>query len=241
MRTRLSTLVAHSASVLCLFGLLFSACADSETATVDITLYGESFVEERLDTDDKWTVTFDTFLVQIDSLSVGGQDIAPTPAVDLTEDSQGAGQTVASLTLPVGSYADLEFALHIASVSGTATKEGITKTFDWVFDQRTVYGACETQVIAASQGTSSTEITVHADHFFYDSLVSDAPAVLFQALADADANADGAISQAELSAAGLGAYDPGSTGTAENLWDWLLAQGQTLAHINGEGHCAQVR
>jgi hypothetical protein len=220
--------------------LLWSACADTGTAIVEVNVYGESFVEDHLDTDDDWTVTFDTFLVRIDALTLGGQEFVSTRTFDLTEPSEGRGQMVASLAVPSGSYSDFQFILHIESVSGTATNNTATKTFEWVLEQRTEYGTCETNVVATAERPQTTEITVHADHLFYDSLVSEEPAVLFQALADADTDQDTVITQAELAATGLGAYDPGSTEAAQNMWEWLLAQGQTVAHINGEGHCALV-
>ena len=218
-----------------------AGCADSESASVDLRIYGESFVEERLDTADGWTITFDSFVVRIDELTLGSTELMPAQSFDLTDASAGAGQLIASLTLPTGVYNDLEFVLHIASVSGAATKDGEVKTFDWTFEQSTRYGTCEEQVIVAAAGGTTTEITVHADHLFYDSLVSEEPNVLFQAIADADLDQDGAISQQELSTADIGAYDPGSTATVPSLWEWLLAQSEQAAHINGEGHCAQVR
>ena len=164
----------------------------------------------------------------------------PAQSFDLTDASAGTGQLIASLTLPTGVYNDLEFVLHIASVSGAATKDGEVKTFDWTFEQSTRYGTCEEQVIVAAAGGTTTEITVHADHLFYDSLVSEEPNVLFQALADADLDQDGAISQQELSTADISAYDPGSTATVPSLWGGYSHRA-SRPHINGEGHCAQVR
>lgn len=85
--------------------------------------------------------------------------------------------------------------------------------------------------------TASFQITVHADHLFSDSLVSSEPKVLFQPLADADSDGDGALSEAELVAADVGAYDPGSEDGIDDLWAWLGAQVRTLGHVDGEGHC----
>ena len=42
---------------------------------------------------------------------------------------------------------------------------------------------------------------------------------------------------AELEAADIGSYDPGSDAAGNNLWSWLVAQGRTLGHVDGEGHC----
>ena len=241
MPTKRPLHLAKAWVTICLSSIIACACADTDSAIVEVTLYGESFVEERLDTDDGWTVTFDEFLVRVEALNLGTQAFYPTQTYDLTQPSDGSGQQIASIALPSGSYSDLQFTLHIVSVAGTATKNTATKRFEWSLDQRTTYGTCETAVVATAQSTQTVEITVHSDHLFYDSLVSEAPGVLFQALADADTDSDDLITQPELIAAGIGAYDPGSTAAAQNLWDWLLAQGQTVAHINGEGHCAFLR
>ena len=128
-------------------------------------------------------------------------------------------------------------ALSRAEVSGSATKDGTTKTFDWVFDGVTRYSACETTTVVPEDGAATFEITVHADHFFFDSLVADEPQVLFQALADADTDGDGVIAPDELEATDIGSYDPGSAGAVNNLWSWLVAQSQNLGHVDGEGHC----
>jgi hypothetical protein len=117
-------------------------------------------------------------------------------------------------------------------VSGTGTKAGVSKSFEWTFDTPTKYSNCQLE-LEEGQGF---QITVHADHLFYDSLISEDPGVRFQALADADTDGDGVITQSELAATDIGSYDPGSEGV-EDLWAWLVAQSQTMGHFNGEGHC----
>jgi hypothetical protein len=84
--------------------------------------------------------------------------------------------------------------------------------------------------------TAIFQITVHADHLFYDSLVSEEPQLLFQPLADADADQDGDITTEELGATDIGAYDPGNE-DLDDLWSFLMAQSRTLGHVDGEGHC----
>ena len=112
-----------------------------------------------------------------------------------------------------------------------------TKTFHWVFDHTTTYHGCETTTSVEDGGTSTFQITVHADHLFYDSLVSEEPDLLFGALADADEDGDGEITEEELSEADIGAYDPGSEDGIDDLWAFLNAQAKTLGHVDGEGHC----
>ena len=113
----------------------------------------------------------------------------------------------------------------------------MTKNFDWVFDEEVHYTECETTTSVTEGAASTFQITVHADHYFYDSLVSEDPILVFQGLADADADADGEITRAELEAADIGGLDPGSDGSVDDLWSWLVAQNATLGHVDGEGHC----
>ena len=140
---------------------------------------------------------------------------------------------------PDGDHTGASFTITRVEVEGTATKGADTKSFSWVFDEPTRYVECETTTAVSDGGSATFQITVHADHLLYDSLVSEEPQVLFQALADADADADadGNITQAELAATDIGAYDPGSEDGVDDLWAWLVAQTRTLGHVDGEGHC----
>ena len=79
-------------------------------------------------------------------------------------------------------------------------------------------------------------MTVHADHLFYDSLVSEEPELRFDALAAADTDMNDQITEAELAAAGVGSYDVGNE-DVDDLWSWLVAHSRTLGHVDGEGHC----
>ena len=107
---------------------------------------------------------------------------------------------------------------------------------DWTFTSSTRYSGCEANISLADGATASFELTIHADHLLYDSLVSSEPALRFDHYAAADADDDGVISQAELELASVGALDVGNTGV-ETLWGYLEAQITTLGHANGEGHC----
>jgi hypothetical protein len=93
--------------------------------------------------------------------------------------------------------------------------------------------------------TVTAQATIHADHFFYDDAVSEEPNVAFQLIADADANADNAITMDELGAVdirGQARYQTGSNkdpagNSIMNLRQYIEYQAITLGHINGEGHC----
>ena len=218
-----------------------SACGDDAgEGNVTVAVYGEDFIELGIPADemaDGWSVTFDRFVVSVGEVIVGGVEMPPADPVDISVETEGAGHPVASAAVPAGDHTDSSFAITRVELSGSATKDGTTKTFDWVFDQATHYSGCETTTGVSDGGSATFQITVHADHFFYDSLVLEEPQVVFQALADADADDDGAITRAELEASDIGSYDPGSAGDVNDLWTWLIAQSRTLGHVDGEGHC----
>src|SRR5690554_6755992 len=224
------------------------ACGDDDDATeagegtVTVTAYGESFIEDGISADamdDGWAVTFDRFAVEFDEVKVGGVEIDDIPDfVDLAVQSDGKGHVLASDSVPAGTHEGPGFAVEKIEIVGSATKDNITKTFAWTFDADTHYTDCDTRTTVIAGENATFEITIHADHLFSNSLVSHDPVLGFQALADADTDDDGEITRAELEAADLGSYDPGSDGHVENLWAFLSAQSKSLGHADGEAHCA---
>jgi hypothetical protein len=220
---------------------LSTACSDPEAGegTVTINTYGESFIEDGIpasEVGDGWEVTFDKFDVTIANVYVGGETLAGPFTVDVSQSTDGAGHELGELTVPAGEHSGQAFSIEKVVLSGTAIKGEEQKTFSWTFDKMVHYENCEANTVVEDGGTTSFQVTIHADHYLYDSLVSEEPQVLFQALADADADTDGEITRAELEAADLGAYDPGNEDVS-NLWEWLVAQNATLGHVDGEGHC----
>jgi hypothetical protein len=71
----------------------------------------------------------------------------------------------------------------------------------------------------------------------YDSFVAEEPALRFDPLAAADADADDVITMAELAATDIGAYDPGNL-HIDDFWSFLAAHAATIGHVDGEGFCA---
>lgn len=206
---------------------------------LEVRAYGEEFIEQGIGAaafEDGWAVQFSRFEVEVASVTVAGQTLSGPVGVDLTQASGGAGQPVTQFEVAAASYSDAAFALRIVGIEGLATKGADVKSISWALDAPTRYSACETSTVVSEQTAGRFEITVHADHLFYDSLVSQAPALRFQPLADADTDGDGAITRAELEAASIGGYDPGNADVA-TLWEWLVAQAGTVGHVDGEGHC----
>lgn len=230
--------------------------------------------------EDGWAIRFDKFLVSTGNFAAkageGGVEVgAPTYfLVDLAQPSDGAGHEVVRFTAPGGDYDHYGYGLRPAAtatpvnvaaadaaamitagygvwIQGSATKAGVTKSFDWGFRTKIGYAHCE--MAATIDGTDVAMVsTFHADHLFYDSLTSNEPDIRFQLIADADgaagAAADGSISMAELAATDITAEEHYQVGSLQdpdgaditNLQQYLTVQQSTLGHINGEGHCEDV-
>lgn len=219
--------------------VLLLACGGSGEGVLTVSVYGEAFIEEGIPASetDGWSVTFERFAVVLRDVKVGDREVVVTYPIDLTKPSDGAGYTMGSGPVPSGEYTDASFTIARIELEGAATKGEETKTFNWVFDEAVHYSDCDTTTVVPDGGSATFQITIHADHLLYDSLVSETPGLVFQGIADADADGDGEITREELSVADLGAYDPGSEGDIDNLWDYLAAQAASVGHADGEGHC----
>lgn len=220
---------------------LLVACGgdDVGTGTISVRAYGEAFIEDGIpaaDMNDSWAVEFSRFDVSLRDIVVAGVALDDPDAIDVAASSDGEGHEVGSISADARSHAEPSFTIGRVEIEGSAEQAGISKTFSWVFDSPTHYEHCETSTAVEQDETATFQITVHADHLFYDSLVAEEPQLLFQPLADSDADDDGEITEAELSVTDIGGYDPGNE-DVDNLWTWLIAQSRTLGHVDGEGHC----
>ena len=136
---------------------------------------------------------------------------------------------------------------HSVWVEGTVSKGAVSKTFAWKLSIDTHFADCTNPdfgegVTVATGGTEVVQLTIHGDHFWYDDLQSPDAKVRGQALVNADADGDGAITQAELRAVQLTALPLGQYGTAgaskvKTLEDFETALGRTIGHFRGEGEC----
>lgn len=221
---------------------LGSACSSDEAdGTLLITAYGESYIEDGIpsaEVEDGWEVNFEHFKVTIEDVIVGEETLTNIEVIDLTKKSSGDGQELGALLLPAGKYTTASFAITQVEAEGEATKGKEKKTFHWIFDRTTEYTKCKATSTIKAGEADTLQITVHADHLLYDSLVAEEPSLLFGPLAAADADDDGEITQEELKKADIGDYDPGSDDGVDDLWAYLSALSTTLGHVNGEGHCS---
>ncbi len=231
------------------------------------------------DVADGWAISFDSFLVSTGNFAAkAGENSAEVGApryfmVDLALPTGDEGHELVTFDAPGGAYDHYGYglrpdanaeAVNVSAadatamkaagygvwVRGSATKDGVTKTFDWGFTTKLGYAHCE--MAATIDGDNVKMVsTFHADHLFYDSLTSEEPDVRFQLLADADGiggTPDGAITMEELAMKNIAAesnYQVGSLRDPDgaeitNLRQYLTVQQSTLGHINGEGHCEDV-
>jgi hypothetical protein len=222
-----------------LAGTVALGCGDGE-GTLMVTAFGEPFIEEGIPAEameDGWAVTFGRFAVALRDVRLARAPIGLPTNLDVSEPSGGLGHEYGSTPMAEGSYSDGSFVIERIQVEGSASLGAMTKSFVWQLDAPTAYTACQTTTVVPDGGTGTFQITIHADHLFYDSLVAEEPGLGFQPFADADTDGDAQLTQAELTATGIGSFDPGSEGGVENLWDWLVAATRTIGHVDGEGHC----
>ncbi len=242
--------------------LVGSACAPGTWA---LGTWGEAYVEQGIPTDafvDGCAVQFDTFLVQLRerALLAGDGTVAgaiegaqvfdliapgphptgevPVPAAHYdtvrVRIGPGAGATPGNAS-PAQVAALGTSAYHIA---GTLTCGEDAASFSWAFETDTTARCAPDGLTIPSGGRGDTELTVHADHLFYDALEDPDAVLRGRALLDAD-DGDGTLTLAELSAvsvADLG-YDVGRFAEVTDLAAFVTALTRSFPHVDGEGHC----
>ncbi|MBN2716391.1 MAG: hypothetical protein JXX14_11090 [Deltaproteobacteria bacterium] len=172
---------------------------------------------------------------------VVGQAEVPTGAYENT--GYAILQATAQATSGNATPADVQMMIqnkYSVYVEGTAKLGDESWTFAWGFQTNTVYGPCHSTGTVTEAAGGAIEITIHGDHFFYDSAVSTDPALRFADIALADADGDYVITQDELaqySLAPLAHYMVPPTSDAKDMWGFLSHMTATLGHIDGEGHC----
>lgn len=241
--------------------LALAACQGAPGAW-EVRAWGERYAEEGIEADafaDGWAVTFDRLEVALadlalepDSLERKGAPVRLPPgpaALDVARPSEGGGHLAGRVEAETGSYPSMRFRLGHDGAACSVRAEGAarrgeeTVRFDWCFVERTAY-LCEPEggFEVESDGELVSEVTVHADHLFYDDLLSATPDLRFDLIASADVDGDGEASEAELASVELADLDRYQVGSfdVDDLWGFLSHQATTLGHLNGEGHCAFV-
>ena len=133
--------------------------------------------------------------------------------------------------------------------------------FDVCVPAETAYGPCESDtgiegLVVVADATTSANFTIHGDHLFFNGFPSGAEGSVArraQWLVNADLDANGEVTRAELEAIGasdLGAMFPSTVNDGfpgfslgnspiaiESAWDYVRAQLKTQGHFQGEGEC----
>ncbi len=117
------------APVLAWVALLAGGCGEPAPGTVEVTIYGEDFIEEGIAAEefsDGWAVTFDRFLVTLSEVAVATGHSAPALSepgqrvFDLARPTMGLGTKVASKTLEGGTYDHVTYQIGPARAGATA-------------------------------------------------------------------------------------------------------------------------
>ncbi len=214
--------------------------------------WGEDYIETGIpaaDFADGCSVVFDRFeVVDLDLALLDGDDaIVGAIAGALVVDMVAPGPVeLGTATVPATHYDTVTWRIAPTEdepvsirVAGSLTCGGESVVFAWDFDTDTTYRCEPEDLTIPAGGEDETELTVHGDHLFYDSLEDPDAELRGQAIVDADADADGEVSMAELEAVSVAelGYDVGSQAGVTELGAFVAFLTRTLGHVDGEGHC----
>lgn len=230
--------------------LLLVGCGNG---TWKVETWGEEYIEDTMPAEifeDGCSVTYDRFEVALTDVALLDGDGAEVGVVDGEHviDLTGAGpHAVGSVDVPATHYATARYAVSPSetlggdsvSAAGTLSCGGSSHTFDWAFDTDTTYLCEPADLTIPAGGEDGTQLTIHGDHLFYDGLENEDAVVRGKAIADADADADGVVTLAELEAVSVATlgYQVGQYSEVTNLGQFVRFLTQTLGHVDGEGHC----
>ncbi len=246
--------------------LIFFALAAGCSAEVELRVFGEAYAEQGIGPDEVvggWAIDFTEFVVSVEDvrLSPHAQVGDGSYVFDLAAESSGQGHRLAATGVETGSVSAVHFRLSAPSeveggnataaqldrmraeklavwVRGQASRDGEDVSFAWGIPADISYD-CPLATDVAAGEVAAVELTMHADHLFIDDLQVGGE-VAFEAIADADADGDGAVTPLELdgtSLNGLARYQTGGRRDIDTLWKFIGAASLTMAHVNGEGMC----
>lgn len=214
-----------------------------------VSTWGEAFIEQGIAADefeDGCSATFDQFTVRITEAALldGDGEVAASaePAtVELTEPGPHELSTVAA---PSTQYDTVRYAIESAGepaiqAAGTLTCGAESVTFDWAFDIASTYSCAPDDLSMAKGAEVETELTIHGDHLFYDSLEHDDAVLRAQPMVDADGDGDGVVTLDELAVVDVAAlgHRVGQQSDITDLASFVTYLVGGVGHVNGEGHC----
>lgn len=250
---------------------LVSACGAPGSWTMEV--WGEPFIEQGIDASafsDGCAIMFDHVYVVVSGRALrddaGGEvaalggaqvyDLVPPGPVTMGTAADVPGGTYRDVQVRIapvadataGNVTDEELAAVRAAgasvwVQGTLTCPSGTVRVDWPFTTSTTYDCEPTNLVVGAGADATSQLTVHGDHLFYDSLIDPDAELQGEAYVAADADGDGVLTVAELQAAPVAptGLDVGAQADVTNVWQYLQAQSTTVGHIDGEGECLASR
>lgn len=239
----------HRHLIIIILGLgLGPGCAGEGQWAVET--WGEAYIEQGIPAEvfaDGCAATFDRFEIALADVALLDGDGAVAGQIEggRFEMTDPGPQAVGEAAVPATFYSTARFEIADSdgpsvSVAGELSCGGAAVSFDWAFETGTTYLCEPAELSVPKSGEATTQLTIHGDHLFYDGLENADAEVRGQAIFDADADADGAVTQAELAAvpvAELG-YAVGQYSEVETLADFVAFLTQSFGHVDGEGHCA---
>jgi hypothetical protein len=219
---------------------------------------------------DGYAIVFDQFLIALDGITVakspGATPVATFAPQRIWDLTQPGPVVVGTAPVTIGAYKSTGYAIRKTTAAatsgnatqadvafmkqnqysvyaaGTASKDGQAWSFAYGFSTDTIYESCNSGGVVSKNVGGSIQLTIHGDHFFYDSAVSESPALRFHdmVLADAGANNDLSILADDLvqyPLLPLTHYRVPDDSGIDNMWTYLAHMTRTLGHIDGEGHC----
>ncbi len=135
---------------------------------------------------------------------------------------------------------------------GVRCRKATTISFEWGFRAGTSFDDCSSSdgiagFAVPSGGTIPVKPTIHGDHWFFSNFTAGVELTERRAqyLADADADADGVTTIAELhayeaaDAFPIPAYNLSGAigGPIHSAYDYVLAEMRTIGHFQGDGEC----
>jgi hypothetical protein len=146
-------------------------------------------------------------------------------------------------------------------ITATATRGARRVRIDWQFREAWEFYDCQRPEGMAGEGvvvregpTTTLRVSVHGDHWYWQTLGAEGSATRFDPIANADTmagpyrgNGDGEVTLDELAAVSLadvpavdGAFNP-SGRPVSNLADYMRQTTGTIGHIDGDGVCRSRR
>lgn len=225
---------------------LLTACSAGDWV---VTTWGEEFIEDGIaaeEFEDGCSAVYESF--EVEFVSAALLDTSDTAigevAVGRFELTDPGPQQLGSANVSAGVYERVYYEIGSQSgdavaVSGTVTCGADTVSFEWSFDINNRYRCLPLTVDVPADGEVGTDLTIHGDHLFFDSLEDEGVVLRGQAVVDADADGDGMVTLTELASVDISSlgYPLGLDTDITDLAGFITRQVEKVGHVDGEGHC----